>query len=74
MKEKVRKVLEEEVNPMLATHGGGVELVEVTSDGIVKVRLSGGCAGCPGAKMTLSGIVESAIKAKVPQIKGVEAV
>jgi len=74
MKEAIEKVIKEEINPMLAMHGGGVELVEVTDDGIVKVRLAGGCAGCPGAQMTLASIVENAIKTKVPQVKKVEAV
>ena len=74
MREEIEKVLNEEVKPMLATHGGSVELVEVTDEGIVKVRLTGGCAGCSGAQMTLTSFVESAIKAKVPQVKKVEAV
>ena len=73
MREKVEKVLEEEVKPMLAMHGGGIELIEVTEDGIVRVRLTGGCAGCPAAQMTITGMVESALKAKVPEIKKVEA-
>ncbi|MBU4140883.1 MAG: NifU family protein, partial [Candidatus Omnitrophica bacterium] len=72
MREEVEKVLAEEVRPMLSMHGGGVDLVEVTEDGIVKVRLTGGCGGCPSAQMTLTGVVESAIKAKVPEIKKVE--
>ncbi len=74
MKEDIEKVINEEINPMLGMHGGSVELVEVSDDGIVKVRLAGGCAGCPGAQMTLVSIVESAIKEKVPQVKKVEAV
>jgi Fe-S cluster biogenesis protein NfuA len=74
MREKIEKVLKEEVTPMLASHGGSAELVELTEDGVVKVRLSGACAGCPGARMTLTHVVESAIRARVPEIKGVEAV
>jgi Fe-S cluster biogenesis protein NfuA len=74
MREEVEKVLTEQVKPMLSMHGGGVELVEVTADGTVKVRLTGGCSGCPSAQMTLVGVVESAIKSKVPQVKKVEAV
>ncbi len=74
MWEEVEKVLSDEVGPMLATHGGGVELVDVSDDGIVKVRLTGGCAGCPMSQMTLTSVVEEAIKAKIPQIKKVEAV
>ena len=74
MREEIEKVLVDEVVPMLATHGGGVELVDVSDDGIVKVRLTGGCAGCPMSQMTLTTVVEEAIKAKVPQVKRVEAV
>ncbi|MFH1245488.1 MAG: NifU family protein [Candidatus Omnitrophota bacterium] len=74
MKEKIEKVLKEEVNPMLSAHGGGVSLVEVTADGVAKVKLTGGCCGCPSSQMTIKSIVEKAIKAKVPQVKKVEAI
>jgi Fe-S cluster biogenesis protein NfuA len=73
-KEKVEKVLSEEVSPLLATHGGGVELVEVTQDMVVKVKLTGMCSGCPGARMTVTGIVEKALKSRMPEVKRVEAV
>ena len=74
MREEIEKVLKEEVAPILSTHGGGVELVDVTEEGVVKVKLTGGCCGCPSAQMTITQVVESAIKAKVPQVKKVEAV
>ena len=74
MKERIEKVLEEEVRPMLGMHGGNVELVEVTAEGVARVRLTGGCAGCPSAQMTLVGVVEKAIKSKVPEVKSVEAI
>ena len=74
MRERIEKVLNEEVRPMLSMHGGDVELVEVADEGVVRVRLTGGCAGCPAAQMTLVGVVENAIKSKVPQVKKVEAV
>lgn len=74
MRDQVEKILTDEVGPMLATHGGGIELVEVTDDGTVKVRLTGGCCGCPSASATLTQVVENAIKSKVPQVKKVEAV
>jgi len=74
MRKEIEKVLEEEVKPMLSMHGGDVELIEVTDEGMVKVRLTGACVGCPAAQMTLVGVVEDAIKSKVPQVKKVEAV
>ncbi len=74
MREEVEKVLAEEVRPMLAMHGGSVDLIEASADGTVKVRLTGGCAGCPSAQMTLVSVVESAIRSKLPQVKRVELV
>jgi Fe-S cluster biogenesis protein NfuA len=74
MKERIEKVLSEEIRPMLASHGGSVELVEVTGDNVVKVRLTGGCAGCPGAQMTLTGVVEQTLKSRIPEVNKVEAV
>lgn len=74
MREKIEKVIREEVAPMLASHGGSVQLVEVTADGVARVRLSGACAGCPGARMTLTHVVENALRSRVPEMKGIEAV
>jgi Fe-S cluster biogenesis protein NfuA len=74
MRERIEKVLSEEVRPLLVSHGGDVQLVEVTEDNVVKVRLSGACQGCPMAQMTLTNLVEEALKSKIPQIKKVEAV
>ncbi len=73
MKEKVQKVLDD-IRPQLQADGGDIELIDVTDDGIVKVRLVGACAGCPGAQMTLELGVERAVKARVPEVKMVEAV
>jgi Fe-S cluster biogenesis protein NfuA len=73
----VKELVEEALNdirPQLQADGGDIELVEVTADGIVKVRLVGACSGCPGAQMTLQLGVERAVKARVPDIKGIEAV
>lgn len=64
----------DQIRPILARDGGGIELVDVTEDDIVKVRLQGHCAGCPGARMTLSNIVEQIIAQACPELKGVEAV
>ena len=67
MKEEVEKVLEM-VRPGLQADGGDVELVEVTADGVVKVRLKGACGSCPMSTMTLKMGIERAVKEKVPGI------
>lgn len=73
MKEKVESVLDK-IKPRLQADGGDVELVEVTSDGVVKVRLTGSCRGCPMSEMTLRMGIERSIKQEVPEVKEVIAV
>lgn len=73
MKEKVQLALEE-VRPHLQVDGGDVEFVDVTDDGVVKVRLTGACAGCPMSQMTLKWGVENYLKKKIPEVKSVESV
>lgn len=70
------KVLEtiELLRPYLQMDGGDMEFVELTEDNIVRVRLQGHCAGCPGAVYTLKLGVERKIKEVVPEIVAVEAV
>jgi len=60
--------------PHLQVDGGDVELVDVSDDGVVKVRLTGACAGCPMSQMTLKWGVENYLKKKIPEVKTVEAV
>ena len=73
MEEKSREALGQ-IRPILQRDGGDIEFVELTPENIVKVRLQGHCAGCPGARMTLRGIVERVLKESYPEIAGVEAV
>jgi Fe-S cluster biogenesis protein NfuA len=73
VKQQVEEALND-IRPHLQADGGDIELVEVTEDGIVKVRLVGACSGCPGAQMTLQLGVERAVKERVPEVKAVEAV
>lgn len=73
MEERIKAALEE-IRVFLKRDGGDIELVDVTDDNIVKVRLLGHCAGCPGARMTLSGIVGQILAEAVPEVKGVQAV
>ncbi|MCX5776767.1 MAG: NifU family protein [Candidatus Firestonebacteria bacterium] len=72
MKDKVQKALDK-VRPSLQADGGDVELVEVTADNVVKVRLKGACAGCPMSQMTLKNGIEKFLKKEIPEIKSVEA-
>jgi len=73
MKEKVEKVLDK-IGKSLEFDGGNVELVEITKDNIVKVRLKGACAHCPMSSMTLKMGIEQVLKKEIPEIKSVEAV
>ncbi len=73
MKKKVEAVLNQ-VRPSLMADGGNVELVEVTPDNIVKVRLQGHCGSCPMAMMTLEMGIKKAIQEAIPEIKDVVAV
>ena len=69
--ERVRYVIESEVNPQLASHGGRVSLREVTSEGIVVLQFGGGCHGCGMVDATLRGGVERTLKQRVPEVTGV---
>lgn len=70
---QVEKVLSL-IRPAVQADGGDLELVEVTSDGIVRVRLHGACVGCPSASATLQLGIERNLRQHVPQVKRVEAV
>jgi Fe-S cluster biogenesis protein NfuA len=61
----------ERIRPYLQSDGGDIELLEVTDDLTVKVRLKGACHGCPYSMQTLKAGVEQAILKEVPEIKGV---
>jgi Fe-S cluster biogenesis protein NfuA len=70
LKEKVEAVLSK-VKPLLQRDGGDVELVDVQPDGVVKVRLTGACSGCPMSTLTLKNAIEETIKKEIPEIKSV---
>lgn len=72
--EVIQSIIEQKIRPALQEHHGDIELVEVTSDGFVKVRLIGACSTCPGFQQTLSEFVETTIKEECPEVKGIEAV
>ncbi|MGD9087506.1 MAG: NifU family protein [Desulfobacterales bacterium] len=72
MKEQVQSALDD-IRPALQADGGDVELVDVV-DGIVKVRLTGACGGCPMSQMTLKQGIETYVRKKIPEIVSVESV
>jgi Fe-S cluster biogenesis protein NfuA len=73
MREQVQKAIDM-VRPGLQADGGDVELVDVSPDGVVKVKLTGACHGCPMAQMTLKMGIEKIIKQQVPSVKEVVSV
>ncbi|MGD9847733.1 MAG: NifU family protein [Desulfuromonas sp.] len=70
MRQQVEAALDE-VRPTMLADGGNVELVEVTDDGIVRVRLMGACSSCPMATVTLKMGIERVLLERVPQVKQV---
>ncbi|MGI6621428.1 MAG: NifU family protein [Bacillota bacterium] len=73
MEARVREILDQ-IRPALQADGGDAELVEVSDDGVVKVRLTGACGTCPFAVMTLKGGIERILKREIPEVKEVQSV
>jgi Fe-S cluster biogenesis protein NfuA len=73
IKEKVEEAIKD-IRPSLQYDGGDVELVEVTGQGVVKVRLMGACSGCMMSQLTLKSGIQRYLKQQVPEIKEVVAV
>jgi Fe-S cluster biogenesis protein NfuA len=73
MKERIELALTK-IRPALQADGGDVELVDVSADGVVRVRLKGACGGCPMSQLTLKMGIERILKKEVPEVKSVEAV
>lgn len=72
MRDKVEKALDK-IRPVLMADGGNVELVDV-EEGVVKVKLTGACGGCPMSQMTLKMGIERVLKQEIPEIKEVVSV
>jgi len=73
MREKVQAALDK-IRVNLQADGGDAELVDVSPDGVVKVRLKGACRGCPMSQMTLKRGIENALKSAVPEVQSVQGV
>jgi Fe-S cluster biogenesis protein NfuA len=64
----------EKTRDALRGDGGDIELVDVSDEGVVEVRLTGACHGCPMATMTLKSLIERVLKKELPEVKEVKAV
>jgi Fe-S cluster biogenesis protein NfuA len=73
LKDKIEQALDQ-IRPQLQADGGGVDLVDVDDEGIVSVRLTGACGGCPMSTMTLKMGIERLLLKHVPEVKHVQAV
>jgi len=72
LREKIEDALNK-VRPSLQADGGDVELVDVDEEGVVKVKLTGACGGCPMSQMTLKMGIEKVLKQNVPEVSRVES-
>jgi len=70
MKEKVAAIIEQEINPQLKLHAGSCQLVDV-EEGIVTIKIFGGCSGCPSSQLALFNSVVPVLKEKLPEIRDV---
>jgi Fe-S cluster biogenesis protein NfuA len=69
----VNKIIDQ-LRPFLQSDGGDIEVLEITDDNVVKVKLTGACAECPFSQQTLKGGIEQALKKEIPEIKEVIAI
>ncbi len=72
MRDRVEAVLAR-IRPSIQADGGDVELVEISEDNVVTVKLTGACVGCPMAQLTLKGGIERILKHEIPEVVSVEA-
>lgn len=68
---RIEKVMEEKVRPQLMSHEGNVEIKELTEEGILKIQLTGQCAGCPSARITTEELIGKTIMEEIPEVKDV---
>lgn len=73
MREKIEEALNK-IRPMLQADGGNVDLVDVSNDGVVRLKLTGTCSCCPMSQMTLKMGIERILKQEVPEVKEVIAI
>ena len=71
MEEKITKIIEEQINPVLGEHSGGAILTGY-QDGVVTVRLTGACSSCPSAQMTTEDVVKEVLMEEIPELVDVK--
>jgi len=74
IKQKIKSIIENTIRPGLKADGGNIELVEITDNDVVRVRLHGACATCPFSQMTMTLGVEKTLKDAIPEVERVELV
>ncbi len=74
IKNKIKNIIENTIRPGLKSDGGNIELVDITKDGVVRVKLQGACATCPFSQMTMTLGVEKTLKDAIPEVTRVELV
>lgn len=73
LRDRVQGILDL-IRPAVQSDGGDIELLEITPEGLVKVRMHGACVGCPSSSMTLRQGIEKNLREHVPEVTGVQAV
>ena len=71
---EIEGVLDQYVRPLLRAHGGDMEVLELTDDGVLRFRLRGRCAGCPAADLTTEYLSRAEVTQRLPQVRQVELV
>ena len=66
---EIEAVLDQYIRPMLRTHGGDMEVLELTDEGVLRFRMRGKCAGCPAADLTTEELIQTALTEHLPHIK-----
>ena len=74
LRQRIEAVLDADIRPGLRVDGGDIEVVGVDEDRIVQVRMKGACQGCPSSTMAMTFGIEAALKARIPEIRFLEAV
>lgn len=70
MLNKIESILDTEIRPLLASHGGDIQVVQITADNYAKIKLLGTCASCQAQQQTVENLIESVLQEKIPALQG----